>query len=80
MLTQAVVIEELNGPFVIKDVILADDILETEVHVRIVASGICHSDLSYIDGTIPNEFPCILGHGKLSFLQNLLLSKLIFPF
>lgn len=59
MLTQAVVIEELNGPFVIKDVILSDDILDSEVLVQIVASGICHSDLSYIDGTIPNEFPCV---------------------
>ena len=34
----------------------------TEVAVRIVAAGLCHSDLSVIDGTIPWPSPCVLGH------------------
>ncbi len=34
----------------------------TEVAVRIVAAGLCHSDLSVIDGTIPWPAPCVLGH------------------
>lgn len=33
-----------------------------EVHVRMVAAGVCHSDLSAVNGTIPNVFPCVLGH------------------
>lgn len=33
-----------------------------EVAVRIVASGICHSDLNVIDGTSPRQSPIILGH------------------
>ena len=33
-----------------------------DVHVRIVASGVCHSDLSIQDGTIPHPLPAVLGH------------------
>lgn len=33
-----------------------------EVRVRLVASGVCHSDLSLADGTIPQTVPAILGH------------------
>lgn len=34
----------------------------TEVRVRIEAAGVCHSDLSVIDGTIPWKAPSVLGH------------------
>ena len=33
-----------------------------EVIVRIEASGLCHSDLSAVDGTIPTRLPAVLGH------------------
>jgi Zn-dependent alcohol dehydrogenase len=33
-----------------------------EVLVRVLASGICHSDLSYVDGTWPIPLPIVLGH------------------
>ncbi|MEU1625871.1 Zn-dependent alcohol dehydrogenase [Streptomyces sp. NPDC020096] len=33
-----------------------------EVGVRIQAAGLCHSDLSVIDGTIPFPVPVVLGH------------------
>jgi S-(hydroxymethyl)glutathione dehydrogenase/alcohol dehydrogenase len=33
-----------------------------EVRVRIAAAGLCHSDLSVIDGTIPFPVPVVLGH------------------
>src|SRR3989449_3098906 len=33
-----------------------------EVKVRIKAAGLCHSDLSVIDGTIPFPTPVVLGH------------------
>jgi Zn-dependent alcohol dehydrogenase len=33
-----------------------------EVLVRIDATGICRSDLSYIDGTWPIPLPIVLGH------------------
>ena len=33
-----------------------------EVRVRLAASGVCHSDLSVIEGTIPFPTPVVLGH------------------
>ncbi|MFF4524309.1 Zn-dependent alcohol dehydrogenase [Streptomyces bluensis] len=33
-----------------------------EVAVSIVAAGLCHSDLSVVDGTIPFPVPVVLGH------------------
>ncbi len=34
----------------------------TEVRVSMVAAGVCHSDLSVINGTIPWKAPSVLGH------------------
>jgi len=34
----------------------------TEVLVRVAAAGVCHSDISVIDGTIPWPAPAVLGH------------------
>jgi len=34
----------------------------TEVRVRVVSAGLCHSDLSVLDGTIPWPPPVVLGH------------------
>ncbi|MFI0241508.1 alcohol dehydrogenase catalytic domain-containing protein [Streptomyces sp. NPDC016845] len=36
--------------------------LAGEVLVRVVAAGLCHSDLSVVDGTIPFPRPVVLGH------------------
>ena len=33
-----------------------------EVLVRTAASGVCHSDLHYIDGFYPMQAPAVLGH------------------
>lgn len=33
-----------------------------DVHVRLAASGVCRSDLSIVDGTIPHPLPAVLGH------------------
>src|SRR4051812_30348105 len=33
-----------------------------EVRVKVVASGVCHSDLSVQNGTIPLPTPIVLGH------------------
>jgi Zn-dependent alcohol dehydrogenase len=36
--------------------------LPDEVTVRMVAAGVCHSDVSVLDGTIPFPTPVVLGH------------------
>ncbi|MDE3087289.1 MAG: Zn-dependent alcohol dehydrogenase [Acidobacteriota bacterium] len=33
-----------------------------EVKVKIHAAGVCHSDLSAMNGTLPQPAPCVLGH------------------
>ena len=33
-----------------------------EVRVEVTACAVCHSDLSYLDGTWATEFPLVLGH------------------
>lgn len=39
-----------------------DDPLPGEVRVRAHAAGLCHSDLHYLNGTLPIELPVVLGH------------------
>ena len=33
-----------------------------EVLVRIVASGVCHTDATVLDGSLPVPYPAVLGH------------------
>ena len=44
------------------DVVSLDDPHDREVLVRVVASGLCHSDLHVIDGTLPSSGARVLGH------------------
>ncbi|HKP60969.1 MAG TPA: Zn-dependent alcohol dehydrogenase [Polyangiales bacterium] len=57
---KAVVVNELNK-VVVEDVELGAP-KAGEVKVRMVAAGVCHSDLSVINGTIPHPLPVVLGH------------------
>jgi aryl-alcohol dehydrogenase len=59
--TTAAVVEQGGGPFVLRDVELAAPRAD-EVLVRIVAAGICHTDLSVQSGALPFPLPGILGH------------------
>lgn len=69
MRTRAAVLREIgrpapyaeSRPLVIEDVEL-DAPGEGEVLVRIRAAGLCHSDLSVIDGNRPRPMPMVLGH------------------
>lgn len=57
---KAVVVDEVNQ-FSVQSVDI-DAPKYGEVMVRMKATGICHSDLSIIDGTIPWVFPTVVGH------------------
>jgi alcohol dehydrogenase len=50
-----------SRPLAIREVELAGP-GQGEVLVRIVAAGLCHSDLSVIDGNRPRPLPMVLGH------------------
>jgi S-(hydroxymethyl)glutathione dehydrogenase / alcohol dehydrogenase len=58
---RAAVLYEFNQPLELEEVEL-DPPKEGEVLVRMVASGVCHSDLHVVQGTHPTDLPVILGH------------------
>ena len=58
---KAVLCRELNKPVVV-ETIRVDPPKRGEVTVRIAACGVCHSDLSATNGTIPLPPPLVLGH------------------
>jgi len=39
-----------------------DEPFDNEVLVRTVATGVCHSDLHFVEGLYPHEAPAVLGH------------------
>ncbi len=59
--TIAAVVHEKGGPFLLEEVEL-DDLRSDEVLVRMVATGLCHTDLSVRSGVIPFPLPAVLGH------------------
>jgi aryl-alcohol dehydrogenase len=61
MQVNAAVLRERNTPLVLEDISVEDPRAD-EVLVRIVATGICHSDVSVINGDLPLPTPIILGH------------------
>jgi S-(hydroxymethyl)glutathione dehydrogenase/alcohol dehydrogenase len=46
----------------VRDDVELVDLGAGEVKVKIEATGVCHSDLSVLNGTIPQPPPCVLGH------------------
>lgn len=58
---QAVIVRHPQGEPVLEDIVV-DDPGPREVLVRIQASGVCHTDLMYLEGLVGDEFPYLLGH------------------
>jgi S-(hydroxymethyl)glutathione dehydrogenase/alcohol dehydrogenase len=62
MRMRAAVLEQFGQPLVVQDVELADP-GPGEVLVRLVACGVCHTDLYTASGADPSGYaPCVLGH------------------
>ena len=61
MKTIAAVVHEAGAPFSLEEVEL-DELRPDEVLVRMVATGLCHTDLSVRAGYIPFPLPGVLGH------------------
>lgn len=59
--TKAAVVEGPGSAFAVQEVVL-DDPRSDEVLVRVVAAGLCHTDLGVQAGGIPFKLPGILGH------------------
>jgi len=60
-MVMAAVMRAFNDPLSVEEVSLNAP-REDEVLVNVTAAGVCHSDLSVIEGKIPMPPPCVLGH------------------
>ena len=58
---KAAILREVNVPLQIEEV-QADKPGPREVLIRTGASGVCHSDLHFIEGKYTTDMPIILGH------------------
>jgi S-(hydroxymethyl)glutathione dehydrogenase / alcohol dehydrogenase len=58
---KAAICEEFGKPLVIRDVLLRAP-LAGEVEVTVEACGICHSDITFIDGGWGGTLPAVYGH------------------
>jgi NDMA-dependent alcohol dehydrogenase len=67
---RAAVLREIAQPLTLEDVELADP-GPREVGVRLVASGVCHSDWNVISGATANPLPAVLGHEGAGVVETL---------
>lgn len=58
---RALVVEKKDAPFVEQELHLEEP-ARGEALVRVVASGVCHTDEITRHGDMPMPFPCVLGH------------------
>ncbi|PSH02719.1 MAG: NAD(P)-dependent alcohol dehydrogenase [Acidobacteria bacterium] len=61
MKTQAAVCRAVKEPFTLETIELPE-LRDDEVLVKVVSSGICHTDVSSKNGVISQTFPILLGH------------------
>ena len=65
---KAAVFHGPNQPLSIEDVEL-DKPQDREVLIKTVASGVCHSDLHFVDGFYPYPAPAVLGHEAAGIIE-----------
>lgn len=59
---RAAVLEEQGAGLVVRDDLKIEAPRAGQVRVRVCHCGLCHSDLSMIDGAFPAALPLVLGH------------------
>jgi len=68
MRMKAAVLHEVQKPLVIEEIEL-DKPKTGEALIKLVATGVCHSDVHYYTGDVPRELPLILGHEGAGIVQ-----------
>lgn len=58
----AAIVHLPHQPFVVQDIVLVDELRPNEILVKVIATGLCHTDLAVRDQHIPVQLPAILGH------------------
>jgi S-(hydroxymethyl)glutathione dehydrogenase/alcohol dehydrogenase len=66
---KAALMMENNADLVIRDDVTLGELGPQDVRVKIGSSGVCHSDLSAVNGTIPMPPPAVLGHEGAGVVQ-----------
>jgi S-(hydroxymethyl)glutathione dehydrogenase/alcohol dehydrogenase len=61
MKMKAAVLYEIGKPVKVEEVTL-DEPQANEVLVKVAATGVCHTDLHFIKGDMPQPLPVVLGH------------------
>jgi aryl-alcohol dehydrogenase len=61
MRTRAAILSQPNAPLAVADIEVGEP-RQGEVLVRMVASGVCQTDLGVIHGKLPLPLPAVLGH------------------
>ncbi len=67
---KAAVLREVKQPLVIEEVSL-DEPGPGQVLVKTAASGVCHSDLHFMEGLWPTQTPVVLGHEAAGVVEKL---------
>lgn len=62
MTVRAALLEAADQPLVVRDDVEIEEPRAGEVLVRVSHCGVCHSDLSLVNGTFPFMGPVVLGH------------------
>ncbi|WP_221585918.1 NAD(P)-dependent alcohol dehydrogenase [Microbacterium sp. G2-8] len=70
MKTTAAVVREKGGSFAWEDVEL-DELRPSEVRVRLVATGVCHTDAVVRDQIYPTPLPAVLGHEGAGIVESI---------
>jgi aryl-alcohol dehydrogenase len=70
MKIKAAVLNEPHQQFNIENIEVDGVLQPNEVMVKVVATGLCHTDLSVRDQHIPARFPVILGHEGAGFVTS----------
>jgi S-(hydroxymethyl)glutathione dehydrogenase/alcohol dehydrogenase len=65
---KAAILHEPGKPMTIEDVTL-DAPQPDEVRIRVVASGLCHSDYHFLTGDLPCPLPALLGHEAAGIIE-----------
>ncbi|ATW24931.1 zinc-binding dehydrogenase [Candidatus Formimonas warabiya] len=66
--SRAAILKGLNQPFEIEEVVW-DDPRDDEVAVKVVVSGLCHSDWHCINGDYDVQFPILAGHEGVGIVE-----------
>jgi Zn-dependent alcohol dehydrogenase len=68
---RAAVLEEAGKPLALWDDVEIDAPRAGQVRVKVTHCGVCHSDLSLVDGVFPTPTPVVLGHEAAGVIEEI---------